>query len=195
MESRFGHDFGHVRVHTDTKAAESARSVTAQAFTGGHNIVFGEGQYSPFTGAGRKLLAHELAHVVQQSQPLRTNLRTQGSGDAAEHEANSAAAHIMIGQPVTVSSTGVSGIQRQVRSPQEIQARMDEIHTQLYQNTTTTLSEEKRMDLLDEYTLLEKELKVLPTAQVGSEIVGTEQRLTEVEHKLSTTSTTPDVET
>jgi hypothetical protein len=65
MESRFGHDFGHVRVVTDSQAAESARGVSAQAYTRGSQIVFGAGRYAPRSPQGRELLAHELAHVVQ----------------------------------------------------------------------------------------------------------------------------------
>jgi hypothetical protein len=69
MEPSFGHDFSHVRVHTDVKAAESTRAVNALAFTVGRDVVFGAGQYAPGTTIGRRLLAHELAHVVQQSSP------------------------------------------------------------------------------------------------------------------------------
>jgi len=67
MEPRFGHDFGHVRVHTDARAAESARSVSALAYTVGRDVVFGARQYTPGTSGGQRLLAHELTHVVQQS--------------------------------------------------------------------------------------------------------------------------------
>lgn len=67
MEPRFGHNFGQVRVHTDEEAAASARSVRALAFTVGSDIVFATGQYSPGTRSGRRLLAHELTHVVQQT--------------------------------------------------------------------------------------------------------------------------------
>jgi len=70
MEPRFGHDFSQVRVHTDAKAAESARAVNALAYTVGRNVVFGEGQYAPETSEGRRLMAHELTHVVQQDQPF-----------------------------------------------------------------------------------------------------------------------------
>ncbi|MEI2579941.1 eCIS core domain-containing protein [Scytonema sp. PRP1] len=66
MESRFGHDFSNVRVHTDAKAAESAQAVNALAYTVGRDVVFGAGQYAPSTKTGQKLLAHELTHVVQQ---------------------------------------------------------------------------------------------------------------------------------
>jgi len=65
FEPRFGYDFGQVRMHTDTQAAESARAVNAQAFTVGKDVMFGAGQYAPETGGGRRLMAHELTHVVQ----------------------------------------------------------------------------------------------------------------------------------
>jgi hypothetical protein len=66
MEMRFTHDFSSVRVHTDARAAKSAQEVNARAYTVGGDIIFGAGQYSPRTGVGQRLLAHELTHVVQQ---------------------------------------------------------------------------------------------------------------------------------
>ncbi|MBC8028993.1 MAG: DUF4157 domain-containing protein [Pyrinomonadaceae bacterium] len=66
FEPRFGHDFSRVRVHTDANAAESASAVNALAYTVGRDVAFGAGQFAPQTNAGRKLLAHELTHVVQQ---------------------------------------------------------------------------------------------------------------------------------
>jgi hypothetical protein len=66
MEPRFQQDFSRVRVHTDVRAAESARSVGALAYTVGQDVVFGAGRYEPATTAGRQLLAHELTHVAQQ---------------------------------------------------------------------------------------------------------------------------------
>jgi outer membrane protein OmpA-like peptidoglycan-associated protein len=66
MEPRLGTDLGGVRVHTDPLAARSARAVEAHAYTVGRQIVFGAGRYAPGTPAGRRLLAHELAHVLQQ---------------------------------------------------------------------------------------------------------------------------------
>lgn len=68
MEPRFGHDFSQVRVHTDPKAAASSRSIEALAYTAGRDIVFAANQYSPQTESGKRLLAHELAHVVQQGE-------------------------------------------------------------------------------------------------------------------------------
>ncbi len=66
MEARFVRDFGHVRLHTDNRAAASAHAIGAQAYTAGSHIVFADGRYHPETRAGLWLLAHELAHVVQQ---------------------------------------------------------------------------------------------------------------------------------
>ena len=66
MEARFGYDFGQVRVHTDRAAAQSAHEVSALAYTVGNHIAFAGGQYAPGSAGGNRLLAHELAHVVQQ---------------------------------------------------------------------------------------------------------------------------------
>ena len=68
FEPRFGHDFRGVRIHTDAKAAESARSIDARAYTLGKDIVFARDEYKPYQRSGRQLLAHELTHVVQQSK-------------------------------------------------------------------------------------------------------------------------------
>lgn len=66
MSNRFGYNFADVRIHNNSIAAKSASSINARAYTSGNNIVFNEGQYSPGTSDGKKLLAHELTHVVQQ---------------------------------------------------------------------------------------------------------------------------------
>jgi hypothetical protein len=68
MERRFGYDFSNVRVHDDVQAQASACDVNAHAYTSGSHIVFAGGKYSPSTKDGRRILAHELTHVVQQSQ-------------------------------------------------------------------------------------------------------------------------------
>ena len=83
MELRFGHSFSRVRIHADGTATASAQAVHARAYTLGHDIVFGAGQYAPSTGAGRRLLAHELAHVVQQQG---TAILVQRDDDAAERK-------------------------------------------------------------------------------------------------------------
>lgn len=69
FEPRFGVELGQVRIHTDHRAAQSAQAVNALAFTIGRDIVFGQGQYAPATEPGKRLLAHELAHVMQQADP------------------------------------------------------------------------------------------------------------------------------
>jgi hypothetical protein len=84
MGSRFGQDFSQVRVQTDDRAAESAKAVNALAYTVGNRIVFGRGQYSPHSDSGKKLLAHELAHVVQQGGPSSAN-QTASAGSDRPH--------------------------------------------------------------------------------------------------------------
>jgi hypothetical protein len=95
MESRLGHDFGQVRVHTEAKAAESAQAVNALAYTVGSHIVFGAGEYAPESTRGRRLLAHELMHVAQQGQqPVTggTTLRIGPADSPYEQEADRQAA-------------------------------------------------------------------------------------------------------
>lgn len=97
MEPRFGHDFSQVRVHNDAKAAESTRAVNALAYTVGRNVVFGEGQYSPTTLPGQRLLAHELMHVVQQTG-IHAKLEIGSVGDAYEREADRVGEQVMQGK-------------------------------------------------------------------------------------------------
>jgi Domain of unknown function (DUF4157) len=75
MEQRIGHDFSQVRVHFGGMAEQSAREVNAHAYTVGYEIVFGTGRFAPKMPEGRRLIAHELAHVVQQSALGRTHAR------------------------------------------------------------------------------------------------------------------------
>jgi hypothetical protein len=101
METRLGHDFGDVRVHTGTAAHESAQSVRAQAYTVGSDIVFADGRYDPGSDAGKHLLAHELTHVVQQrSGPVDGTdnghgVRVSDPGDRFEREAAAVADEAM----------------------------------------------------------------------------------------------------
>ncbi len=100
FEPRFGHDFSHVRVHTDERAVQSARAVAALAYTVGDDVVFGAGQYAPHTGTGRRLLAHELAHTVQQSAAGSSHsgatLPVSQPGDAAEREADAVTDRVIL---------------------------------------------------------------------------------------------------
>jgi len=102
MEPRFDCDFSRVRVHTDPRAAESARSVNARAYAVGSHVVFGAGEFAPDTTGGRKLLAHELAHVAQQraASPDPRICRD----DRFEHEAENAARIVTEGSQGAVPS-------------------------------------------------------------------------------------------
>lgn len=83
MENRFEYDFSNVKIHTGSVAAKSAQSINALAYTSGNNIVFNEGQYSPNTESGKRLLAHELTHVVQQNHSIaRKVIQRQPAGNA-----------------------------------------------------------------------------------------------------------------
>ena len=84
MEQRFGHDFSQVRVHLGATAEQSARDVNARAYTAGNNMVFGAGEFNPGTREGQRLLAHELTHVVQQSETHANVVRRQGDFDDDE---------------------------------------------------------------------------------------------------------------
>jgi outer membrane protein OmpA-like peptidoglycan-associated protein len=101
FEPRFGHDFSAVRVHTDALAAESARAVHARAYTVGSDMAFASGQYSPQSAEGRRLLGHELTHVVQQASvstpPLLNDLETGDRHDAYERDADQVAEALFSG--------------------------------------------------------------------------------------------------
>ena len=121
MESRFNHDFSQVRVHTDSRAADSARALQAQAFTVGRNVVFGQSQVAPHSPAGQNLIAHELTHVVQQqgaaSSPQAFSVVS--NADPLEHQAATVADRVMAGgvvAPGEISSAG-SAIARRVTAP------------------------------------------------------------------------------
>ncbi len=127
MEPRLGHDFSKVRVHTDARAAESASMVNALAYTVGHNIVFGSEQYAPHTNVGRKLIAHELTHVVQQT-PGRTSgtlntstLQVSEPDDSGEQQAKAQALQVLdapMADPTLVKARlGVAILQRQEAVP------------------------------------------------------------------------------
>lgn len=107
MESRFGQDFNHVRVHTDAKATESARTMEARAYTIGQDIAFGAGWYAPHTSMGQNLLIHEITHVVQQrSAPVLpgASIAVGPSDDAYEQEADRTAGQLSTSSSARVSS-------------------------------------------------------------------------------------------
>ena len=108
MQARFGAEFGAVRIHADASAAESARTIGAAAFTVGRDIVFGAGRYQPHSGAGQQLLAHELAHVVQQS-------RGGSAAPDAEARADQAADQAAHGRTVSTQALGGAPVALQAK--------------------------------------------------------------------------------
>ena len=115
MEARFGHDLTRVRVHTDDWAARAAEALNARAFTLGHHIVFGAGEYPPETPEGMRLLAHELTHVIQQRHGTHTHPVRLVIGSAMgplEREAELAAIQVMRGGPLPPITADLSGTVR-----------------------------------------------------------------------------------
>jgi hypothetical protein len=117
MESRFGADFGGVRVHADDQAAESAHQLSAHAYTVGSDVFFGRSQYQPSTAPGRLLLAHELTHVLQQAsgRPGSSGPMSQ-PGDAGEREAEQVAHEVLERQSDGRVSGPKSRISRSARA-------------------------------------------------------------------------------
>ncbi|CAD5108371.1 eCIS core domain-containing protein [Zestomonas carbonaria] len=132
MEQRFDNDFSGVRIHDDSAAAASAREVDAHAYTVGQHIVFADGQYRPHSADGRHLLAHELAHTVQQQGLQRagtSNLADQGPEyQRLEREADHAAERVMRGQPLPGGALSQGGrrLSRQPAKPGEEAGKSEE---------------------------------------------------------------------
>src|SRR6185503_11017421 len=102
------------RVHSDSAAANSANAVSASAYTVGHHVVFGQGHYRPNTSSGRELLAHELAHVVQQRHASipSSGLKIGSSSSSLESSADHAASRAMSGQAGHLASAGGTTLSR-----------------------------------------------------------------------------------
>jgi hypothetical protein len=108
LEAHFGADLEHVRVHTNSEAAKSATSLDALAYTSGRDIYFAAGMYSPASSSGQRLLAHEVAHVIQQISGKEPTVATKSArgvkigapGDSLDSEAEQAAEQFTIG-PLT----------------------------------------------------------------------------------------------
>ncbi|NPC86965.1 DUF4157 domain-containing protein, partial [Pyxidicoccus fallax] len=108
MERAFGQSFSGVRVHEGAEATATAGHHGAEAFTQGEHITFGAGRYQPGSERGDRLIAHELAHVVQQqgggggAAPQKKSLETSSPAEPAEQEAEAAASRVMSGEPAGV---------------------------------------------------------------------------------------------
>lgn len=122
METAFRSNFGDVRVHTGSAAGAAARGRRAAAYTLGRDIVFAPGRYAPETGPGRRLLAHELAHVLQQRRGDGDSERRSESGSAGplEQQAGRAAQEAAAGQVVqTALSPAPAAVQRSPEGEEE----------------------------------------------------------------------------
>lgn len=129
MESRWGHDFSRVRVHTDARAAQSAAAVHAHAYTVGWDIVFGADRYRPDTAAGQRLLGHELVHSLQQRDavpPPDGQLAIGPPDSAAEHAAQRARTDVVGGTLVVARQ--VIGEGEQTHFPVAAPAHNDATH-------------------------------------------------------------------
>jgi len=128
MESRLGADFGDVRIHSDARATESARSVQAHAYTVGNDVVFQSGKYAPETDGGKRTLAHELTHVVQQrSGPVDGSeapggIKISHPSDRFEQAAERSADQVMSAGPGPSPIAGAAGaVQREAEEEEELQ--------------------------------------------------------------------------
>jgi hypothetical protein len=162
METRLGADFDDVRLHTDSKASESARSVQANAYTVGSDVVFQSDQWSPGSDEGKRTLAHELTHVVQQREgpvagtDVGGGIRLSSPGDEFERAADQVADAAMAA-PAAGAAAG-SGVtaQRQEEEPEEeemlqgsfVQRQEDELEEEELQASFVQRQTEEEM--LDE---------------------------------------------
>jgi hypothetical protein len=130
MESSLGADFSDVRVHTDATASESARSVQAHAYTVGSDVVFQSGKYAPESDSGKRMLAHELTHVVQQRSgpvdgtPAAGGIQVSHPSDRFEQAAESSANRVMSSSPATGPASvaaAPASIQREGEEEEEVQ--------------------------------------------------------------------------
>ena len=126
METRFDHDFGDVRVHSDSRASESAKSVNAHAYTVGSSVVFRSGMYDPHSEPGQRLLAHELTHVVQQRNgpvsgtPAPGGILVSDPSDSFEQAAERTADRVMTptAEP-SAASAAAPAVQREEAEEEE----------------------------------------------------------------------------
>src|SRR5262249_23619976 len=119
FEGSLGVELSGVRVHTGAESQSAAHSVGAKAYTTGQDIHFGEGHYEPTRWGGQHLVAHEVAHTVQQRGAstgggAQFKLEVSTPGDSYEHEADRAADAMVAGQAATVTSVSSATIARDI---------------------------------------------------------------------------------
>ncbi len=142
MESRFGHDFSRVRIHTDAQAAASTASVGAIAYTVGRDVFFGAERYRPQTAGGRALLAHELAHVVQQRNANPAPSTLSDASPAMEAEAGLASSSFLgSAGPIAVHQTSEVALARAEEEPS------------LSKESTTVINIQETIDTIEGWQL------------------------------------------
>lgn len=157
MEASLGQDFSGVKVHTGSDAATAAKSVQAQAFTVGNNVVFNEGKYNPSSPEGQRTVAHELTHVVQQSKgdvPGTSNgngVKVSDPSDWAEQQAEATADAVMSSNGGDHAghdhaAAGAGGVQRQEEMPEE---ETQELHESV-QRQEEEMPEEESQELRED---------------------------------------------
>lgn len=176
MESLYGHDFSRVRVHADASAARSASALGALAYTVGTDVVFGTGQYAPETRRGRALLAHELAHVVQQDgitaaadRPLEVT---------AESSATERAAHAAMHAVMTPHRSPASAVRDRLRATRPAAPTIQRaVSTWGGEFDTTTY----KLLALPGYDGVDIALEFRPNDKVDAELIGMVQTVVRTE--------------
>jgi hypothetical protein len=149
METHLGADFSSVRVHDGAQAAESAKAVQARAYTVGDDLVFNTGAYSPGTDDGRRTLAHELTHVVQQragpvdATPAAGGISVSDPSDRFELEAEAAATALPGSAGPAPAEAAAAPVQRQA-GPEE-EEEEEEVQMMALQREDATEEEEEEM--------------------------------------------------
>jgi hypothetical protein len=153
MEARFGYDSSKVRVHTGEDATESTREMGARAYTVGRDVVLGEGRYAPSTNEGKQLLAHELAHVIQQSRGGAAPPMAPG----AAHETDAArAAAAAVGGGVPVQVSAATGVGLVCDSDPELEKALEGLEEQEGPSEPGQLAERAAQDALTPNELIDE---------------------------------------
>lgn len=169
MEPRFGHDFSRVRVHTGARVSEAASQINSLAFTSGQSIFFGANLYRPETPPGRRLLAHELAHTLQQeaAQP-DDHLALSRPTDPLEREADAAAGRVAAGHriepgAVSIAATGKrASIARQMATRDSMGGPLEA--EELVQNLARSIFRNLQLDPEDSTGRVRRQLARLSSA-------------------------------
>ena len=194
MEQHFGHDFSRVRVHANAVAEQSAQELNANAYTVGHDIVFAANRFSPATREGRRLLVHELTHVVQQS---RADSHSPSNMSSGSHELHASSSNVLqrdlTSPPTNPNPQAVTLTAAEIREAIRFNSRRyDEENTKEIQDIVgapqTGVFEELTIQLIaryqDDFGLVPADGKVGPntfdqlTSELQAENVGDQTCLT-----------------